>query len=163
MKTPLALLAAAVAAPLVCAAGAGHAADYRAGDLTIEQPWARATPAGATVGAAYLTILNHGRAPDRLLGASVDGAGHVALHTTLHEGGTMRMRMLEALDVPAAAATDLKPGGTHLMLMDLAAPLAEGGEVSATLHFARAGDVPVTVAVRGAGAQAGDHGGHGHP
>jgi periplasmic copper chaperone A len=68
--TGAALVACLLAAP-------AHADDVKAGDLSISQGWARATPRGAKIGGGYLTIQNNGNAPDRLVSASTDVAGKV--------------------------------------------------------------------------------------
>src|SRR5689334_7323517 len=108
------------AAALALAALAALAHDYKAGAITINHPWARATPQGATVGAGYFTLTNTGTAPDRLIGASAAAAGHVELHAMSMVDGVMRMR-------PVKDGVELKPGQTvefksnafHLMLVDL--------------------------------------------
>jgi len=65
----------------------GAPADFQAGALKISQPWSRATPKGAQVGAGYLTITNTGSEPDRLIGGSLADAGRVEIHEDTIEGG----------------------------------------------------------------------------
>jgi copper(I)-binding protein len=117
-----------------------------AGQLTITDAWARATPPGARTAAAYLRIANAGAA-DTLLGASTPSAGMVEIHTHIDEGGLQRMVELAELTLPAGQAVQLEPGGLHLMLIDLAAPLAPGATVALTLRFAAAGTVELEVPV----------------
>lgn len=138
----------AMLAALVLASAPSVAQDIKSGDLTIVQPWSRATPKGATVGAAYLTIRNSGAMPDRLLSASTDVAHETQVHEMTMEGGIMKMRQLAAgLEIPAGSSVDLKPNGYHLMLMQLNKPLAKGEKISINLLFEHAGKVPVVFQV----------------
>jgi hypothetical protein len=122
-------------AALLCAAAPALA------QVTIESPWARATAPGATVAGGYMTIRNAGAAPDRLLGASSPAATRVELHVHVKEGDVMKMREVKGYDVPAKGAFELKPGGAHLMFMQIKKPFAEGEKVPVTLKFERAGEV----------------------
>lgn len=140
-------------AALMLAAPEAAAENFRAGDLTIQQPWARASAGRARVGVAYLTIANGGAAPDRLLGVASPVAQRAALHVTAMEGGIMKMRAVGAVDIPPGETVTLAPGGLHIMLMRLAAPLKRGTAFPLTLTFARAGAVEVTVRVLGPGAR----------
>jgi copper(I)-binding protein len=130
---------------------AAEAGEVRAGALVIENPWARATPPGAMVGAAYLVIRNTGTSGDRLVGASTPVAATVEIHETRMTDGEMQMRPVEALEIPPGGSVRLQPGGLHLMLMDLGAPLVTGARVPLTLQFAGAGEVRVELAVAPAG------------
>lgn len=138
-----------LACSLMLAAGAAAAHNHgtKAGDLTIEDPWARASAGGQTNGAAYLKIKNAG-ATDKLLAASAPVANVVELHTHVTEGTVMRMRKVEAIDVTGGTTTELKPGGLHVMLIGLKAPLKAGEKFPLTLRFERAGEVKVDVEVR---------------
>jgi copper(I)-binding protein len=131
---------------------AGGARAQEAGGLRIEAPWSRAAGAGRT-GAGYLTITNTGTAPDRLVAARAGIARAVELHTHLHEGGVMRMRPVLAVDLPPGQTVTFGPGGLHLMLLELQAPLNQGESVPVTLVFERAGEVEVRLAVQSAGAR----------
>jgi len=127
---------------------ASQAHDYKLGDLTIEHPWARASIGQVPNGAAYLTIVNAGQETDRLLAVESDVAKHVALHTHLMEDGVMKMRPVDAIEVAPGAPTVLQPGGLHVMLMGLTAPLVEGELFPLTLTFERAGKVEIEVIVQ---------------
>jgi copper(I)-binding protein len=150
------LLAGLAAATLPFAASA-H--EFKLGSLEIIHPWARATPGGAKVGGGYVTIVNHGTEPDRLVGATVpDRSDRVDVHEMAMKDGIMTMRPLpDGLEIRPGETVELKPGGYHLMLQDLKAPLKEGDKVDATLTFQKAGAVKVyfTVAPIGAPAPAG--------
>jgi periplasmic copper chaperone A len=131
-----------------------RADDVKAGDLVISQTWSRATPKGAKTGGGYLTIENKGGAPDRLIGVSADVAGSVQVHEMSMEGGVMKMRPVEkGLTIEPGKTVKLAPGGYHLMMMDLKAPLKQGEKVPVTLEFERAGKVTVSLDVQGAGAK----------
>jgi periplasmic copper chaperone A len=114
--------------------------------IKVEDAWARATPPGAQIGAAYMKIASS--AADRLVGASTPAAARVELHLTEKSGEVLRMREVKAYDIPARGGFELKPGGAHLMLVDLKAPLKQGTKVPLTLRFEKAGEVKVELQVR---------------
>ena len=128
------------------------AQEFKAGDIVIEKPWARATPKGAQVGGGYLTIHNNGATPDRLTGGTADFA-HVEVHQMKSVNGVMEMRELkEGLAIPAHGSVGLTPGGYHIMFTHLTHPLMKGESVKATLKFEHAGPVEVEFNVMGIGA-----------
>lgn len=154
-KTFHALAAILVTAALLPVSGA------LAGDIDIQNPWARASAGPAKAGAAFMDISNGGAA-DRVTGASADVAEVVELHTHIKDGDVMKMRRVEFIDVPAGGAVQLQPGGLHVMFMGLTAPLEEGESFPLTLTFENAGDITVEVVVQKAGAMGAMHGqGHG--
>jgi hypothetical protein len=116
----------------------------------VNDAWARPTVEGQRGGGGFLKITG-GPQADRLLGASSAVAKTVELHQMSHEGGVMRMRAVDAIEVPAGATVELKPGGLHLMFIDLRSPLAVGSEFAVELRFEKAGvvKVPVKVTPRG--------------
>ncbi len=120
--------------------------------VTIENAWSRATPPGAKVGAGYFTIRNQSAAPDRLLGAASPAAARVETHVVEKQGDILRMREVKGYAVPANGSFELKPGGPHLMLVDIKAPLREGDKVPLTLKFEKAGEVAVQLRVERLGA-----------
>jgi len=121
-----------------------------AGAPTVSDAWARATPPGVDVGAAYLSITG-GSANDRLVGASTQRASMVHLHVAEDSGGVATMRPVEGIDVPAGKRVVLAPKGTHIMLMGLVRPLAAGEKFPLVLKFEGAGEQTVQVTVRPAG------------
>ncbi len=126
----------------------------KVGSLAIEQPWMRAVPAGARVAGGYLRITNGGSEPDRLVGASIPQAGRGEVHEMSTEGGIMRMREVEGgIEIRPGRTIELKPGGFHLMFMDVTSGPKEGEAVRGTLTFEKAGRVDVTFRVSGLGAQ----------
>jgi len=120
------------------------------GQLEVSDAWARATPAKAENGVAYLTIWTP--TPDRLVSVSSPVAKTAELHTMEMAGMVMKMRPLAGLDIPAGQSVTLKPGGEHIMLMGLNGPLREGQSFPLTLTFEKAGAREVTVPVGKAGA-----------
>jgi periplasmic copper chaperone A len=129
----------------------------------IEQPWSRATPAGARTGAVYLTVTNKSHDADRLLGVSSDVADKSQIHEMKVVNGTMEMREVSTgLPVPAGGSVVLKPGSSHVMLIGLKKPLTAGETIPLTLDFEKAGKVSITVPVRSMGAAHDDMPGMGH-
>lgn len=148
------LRAAAIAAAFASlAAGVAVAAhDTRLGPLQIGHAWARATAGKA--GAAYLEIRNGGGTADKLVAAASPAAGTVELHAHIRDGDVMRMRKVPAIDLAPGEAVKLAPGGLHVMLMGLAAPLNAGDKFPLTLTFEKAGTVTLEVEVQAPAAAA---------
>ncbi len=137
-------------AALAAAAITAHAHSFQLGAIAIGHPYARATVPGQPAGGGYLKLDNRGAA-DRLLSASAGVAGSVELHTMSMEGDVMRMRQLDAIDLPAGKTVELKPGGLHIMFMGLKAPLKAGDSFPMKLKFEKAGEVTVQVKVEAPG------------
>ncbi|MEX1281111.1 MAG: copper chaperone PCu(A)C [Acidimicrobiia bacterium] len=142
------LLMALVALALVAAACGGGD-----GAVAVEDPWARNSPAMATAGAVYMDLTAD--ADDALVGASVDDS--IAAVVEIHEtsamgeddgGGMMQMSPVEAVALPAGETVNLEPGGFHVMLLDLAAPLEVGDTFELTLEFESGESQTVEVEVR---------------
>jgi copper(I)-binding protein len=147
-----------LAAALALTTVAAHAAD-----VVAENGWSRATAAGQSVGAGFLTLRNNGAAADKLVAASSDVAAKVELHQHVNENGVMKMRAVEGgIEVPANGSVTLQPGGYHLMLMGLKAPLAQGQHVPVTLTFEKAGTVVTHLMVAGPGAKGAPAHDHAH-
>ena len=142
-------LAACVAAG-VLAEPAAAANAYIKGYIQVRHAWARATPPGAEVAAGYLEIRNTGKEADRVIGASTPAAARVELHTTAREGGVMKMREVTGFEVPAHKRLELRPSGSHLMLVGLRRPLVKGQRIPLTLHFERGGDLHVELEIHAA-------------
>jgi copper(I)-binding protein len=120
--------------------------------VEIENAWSRATAPGAKVGAGYFTIRNQSAAPDRLIGASSAVAARVETHVVEKQGEILRMREVKGYEVPAKGSFELKPGGAHLMLVDIKRPLKEGEKLPLVLRFQNAGEVKAELEVRALGA-----------
>ena len=128
--------------------------------VIIEKPWARATVPAARVGGAYLTVRNQSAVPDRLTGAASPVAARVEFHVHIADGEIMRMRQVQALEIPPNGSLELKPGAAHLMFVDIRQPFKEGDVVPVTLTFETAGEVTVQARVGGLSARSAAHGGH---
>ena len=103
-------------------------------------------------------IENKGAA-DQLISASSPVSGEVQLHEMAMDGNVMKMRQVNDIAVPAGGAVELKPGGLHLMFMNIKAPLTAGETVPVKLKFAKAGEVEVKMPVNAMGAHGAGHGG----
>ena len=148
-------LAAACAAIASISPVAAH--ESSANGITVAHPWARATPSGAKVGAAYLTITSAAGQDDTLVGAATDAARVAELHNHVMEGDVMKMRKVEGVDIAAGKTVLFQPSGYHVMLIDLMKPLKEGDTLNLVLKFKKAGDIPVEATVEPIGAK-GPHG-----
>ncbi len=131
-----------------------RADDATVGGLKIVAPWARATPKGASVGGAYMKIVNTGSAPDRLVGGTTEIASRFELHEMSMDNGVMKMRSVaDGIEIKPGQTVEFKPGGYHVMLVGLKSGLEQGQHVKATLEFEKAGKVDVEFVVEGLGAQ----------
>jgi copper(I)-binding protein len=134
------------------------ARDYTVGTIRVADPWSRATPRGANVGAGYMTITNTGTVADRLVGGSAEIASTFEVHEMAMENQVMKMRAVTGgLELKPGATVELKPGALHVMFVGLKKPLAAGDRVTATLEFEKAGKVRVEYEVRPMGAGASGH------
>lgn len=139
---------------LSACAGLACAQTYTAGSLKIEQPWTRATPTGAKVAGGYLTITNTGSEPDRLVGGTFPQAARVEVHEMKMANGVMEMREIPGgLEIPPGQKVELKPGGYHMMFMDLRESVKQGTTLKGELRFEKAGTVNVEYRVEGVGAK----------
>jgi periplasmic copper chaperone A len=146
------LLATLVAGSILAGCSSGSAS------IVVSDPWARASSAMASAGAAYMTIDNTGSAADALIGASSPAATTVEVHETVAmgspapgasgDGGMMGMQPVARLEIPAGGSVELKPGSYHIMLIGLKQDLKVGDSIEITLKFETAGEIKVTAAVR---------------
>ena len=137
----------------------GCGAETGAPELEVMDPWARPRMVrvgdegplpGATSG-VYLEIRNRGPAADRLLGGETPSATEIQIHESYLEEDVVRMRRVDGVDLPAGGVVALKPGGLHLMLLDLRQSLQEGDTLSLTLTFQHAPPARLRIPVRGVG------------
>ncbi len=134
---------------LLLAANGALAQDYELQGLTIKHPWARASIGAAKAGVAFMQIENAGAATDRLIAVETEVAKHAALHTHIMDGDIMKMRPVEGgIEIPPKGMAMLKPGGQHVMLMGLKAPLEEGDGMMMKLTFEKAGSIEIMVIVQ---------------
>ena len=126
---------------LVLAAAAPAAAEVRAGDLTIKGAVIRAVAPGVANTAGYLTIANSGAKADKLVSASCSCAKSVEVHLSHVMNGMAMMMPPGPVEIPAKGQVSFSPGGYHLMVTGLKAPLVDGGVQTLTLKFEHAGTV----------------------
>ena len=101
----------------------------------------RATVGSMSSSAAYVSVMNHGKMADRILDATSNLARKTELHRMEMDNGVMRMRPIEGgIDLPAGKTIHLAPGGYHVMLIGLNAPLTAGSIFEITLVFQNAGE-----------------------
>lgn len=144
----------AAAAALSLVSLSALASDYKVGELTLTQPWTRATPPKAKAGGGFVEIINNGTDADRLVGASSDVAAKVEIHEMAVTDGVMKMRKMEyGVEIPAGETVALQPGGFHIMFMGLKQPFEEGSSIPVVLTFEKAGDVAVELPVSKMGAK----------
>lgn len=131
------------AATLLMTSVAAHA---QSPEVTVATPWSRATPQGASTGAAYLTLTSP--AGDTLTGVSSPAAKMAQVHEMKMDGNVMRMREVQGgLALPPGTTVTLQPNGLHIMLMGLTAPLKQGQMVKLHLTFAKAPPEDVTAPI----------------
>lgn len=138
--------------------GLANAQNAKVGSVQIENAYTRSTVPGQQAAGGFMKIENKGAA-DQLVSASSPVAGEVQLHEMAMDGNVMKMRQIKDIAVPAGGSVELKPGGLHLMFMNIKAPLTAGESVPVKLKFAKAGEVEVKMPVNAMGAQGAGHGG----
>ena len=125
-----------------------HAADG-ATTMFISDAWMRASLGEVRATAAYLKIENRGAKPDRLMSISTPVAATAQVHDSAMRDGMMRMTPAEPLIIKPGQSVQLSPGGLHVMVMGLKAPLRAGQSAPMILHFEQAGPVEVQAEIRG--------------
>lgn len=136
---------------LLSSLGAATALDVK--QISIGDVWSRATPQGSQVAVGYVTIENKGQVPERLTGFSTDRAGRTELHEMSMNNGIMEMRQVKSFEILPQKSLELKPGGAHLMFLNVRTPFKEGETFKVRLNFEKAGPVEVDVTVKGIGAK----------
>jgi copper(I)-binding protein len=144
--TRLTIMAAAALA--LFAANAAQAQEYHSKDLTISNAWAR--PAGeGQYSAIYLTIKNAGQEADTFLSAESPVAEKTQVHETRNEDGIMKMRPVkDGIEIKPGSSLEFKPGGYHIMLLDLKKALVEGATAPLTITLAKAGAINMEIKVQ---------------
>jgi copper(I)-binding protein len=132
-----------------------QAQEAKVGSIKVEQAYTRSTVPGQMAAGGFMKIENKGGGADQLVSASSPVAGEVQLHEMAMEGNVMKMRQVKDITVPAGGAVELKPGGLHLMFMNIKAPLTAGESVPVKLKFAKAGEVEVKMPVNAMGQSGG--------
>ncbi|RKT44245.1 copper chaperone PCu(A)C [Thiocapsa rosea] len=137
-----------LAATLFTAVSFSAAFSAMGADVSIGDPYARAVPPGQPNSAVFMSLENQTGENQALVGAESHVSETVELHTHVEEGGMMRMRRIEKIEVPAGETVTLKPGGLHVMLIGLKQPLEPDDAVDLTLIFEDGSRMPVQAPVR---------------
>lgn len=129
--------------------------------IAVQNAWVRPTVGEQDATGAYLTISS--QEPLTLVGVATPAAEIAEVHEMKMDGDIMRMRMAERIEIKAGEALELKPGGYHLMLMSLTAPIQTGQEIELSLQFEKADGSKIEMPVKAVAGQnaAGDHHNHG--
>ncbi len=138
---------------LVLCALSLKAAPEAPGPLVFSDAYVRASVPGQSVGAAYVSIHNHGPQDDFLIAAHSSAAASVDLHSSHNQQGMTHMQRESRLRIPAGGALQMQPGGVHLMLQNLKTPLKAGEQVTLQLVFEKAGTQHLTLPVRALSAE----------
>jgi copper(I)-binding protein len=139
---------AAFALALSCLSLPAHARDYTVGALKITHPWSRPTPPSALSAVGYLTIVNRGSSPDRLIDGASPAADKLEIHKMSMAGGVMSMRAVEGgVVIPPEGSVALAPDGYHLMLVGPKRPFKAGDHIPIELRFEHAGTVKLDLEV----------------
>ncbi|MDH5750480.1 MAG: copper chaperone PCu(A)C [Rhodospirillales bacterium] len=147
----------ALVAAVAAISSQAMAMDYKVGNLTVSDPWARASAGKARNGAAYFTVTNTGDKPDRLISAASKAAAKVELHSVGMKDGVMMMHSVKGIEVAPGEPAVLKPGGLHVMLMGLTEPLKENATLHLTLTFEKSGTLDIMAPIKKAGAMDSGH------
>ena len=135
-----ALLSTLLATP-VCAAGL-------ADQISVVDPYVRMAPPGAKVTAAFMVVKNTSDKDIQIVKADSPAAKVTELHNHINDNGVMRMRQVKEIPLPAKGEAVLKPGGYHVMLIDMQAPLKEGDKLAITLKFSDGGTKTIEAPVK---------------
>ena len=144
------LLKAFALAALLLPATFANAHEYTKGDLHIAHPWSQELPPNAPNVAAYFVVHNKGNGADRLLSVASPISDNAELHEHVMKDGLMKMQQVPSVVVPAGGDLVFAPGAYHVMLMQPKdrSLLRDGKRFPLTLHFEKAGDITVEVAVQ---------------
>jgi copper(I)-binding protein len=156
--SPRAALAASATVLSLLMAGAANA--QAEPSLKVAEPWVRATVPGSSVAAAYMQLSS--AKPLKFVKAESAAAKTVELHNMTMKDGVMEMKAVEAINVPANGKVELKPGGYHIMLINIAKPVKVGDTVPLKLTFETADKKTFTVDVSAKGKDAGGGMAHQH-
>jgi len=127
------------------------AAEFRIGDVLIENPWSRPPPPVAVTGAAYFALSIRSDGSDKLIAVDSPIAERVEMHQHSMQNGVMSMRRVHDVEVVSQRPTVFEPGGLHIMLIGLREHLPQGATFPLTLTFEKAGSVTVIVDVQPGG------------
>ncbi|MCI0454942.1 MAG: copper chaperone PCu(A)C [Candidatus Dadabacteria bacterium] len=117
--------------------------------IEIKEPWVREVPPVSPVTAVYMVIENEGNEDDRLIDVSTEAASQAEIHDTLiDEKGIAKMQRFESMDIPSGKGVELKPGGSHVMLIGLKKALKAGDKIELNLKFEKSGIIKIQAQVK---------------
>ena len=117
---------------------------FEKGDIEVHHPYSDETIPGSSVADGFMTIINHGKAADRLLSVTSPASDNIMIHEMKMEGDVMKMRALpDGIEIPAGGEVKLKHGGLHIMFMNPKQSFDQGDMVKATLTFEKAGPIDI--------------------
>jgi copper(I)-binding protein len=149
------LISLIMSAALLLAGVPSHAGEYQAGEIRIDNPYARPTMPGQTSGGAYLTLENKGKNPDKLISIASPAAKAVEIHTMSMDGNIMKMREVTSIELKPSDRVEMKPGhGYHIMLIGIKKPLQVGDKIPLMLTFEKSGKVEISASVESNGPKA---------
>ena len=135
-----------------------HDESHKSQGIEVVDAWAKASLAGTTNGAAFVTLSNQSGEVDRIVAAETPVAAKAELHTHLMDDGVMKMRPLAAVELEPGETAAMAPGGLHVMLLGMTEPLKEGMSFPLTLILERSGPIHVDAMVKAANAIGAGHG-----
>lgn len=106
-----------------------------ADQVSVQDPYVRLAPPGAPATGAFMVLKNGGDKDVKVVKADNPASKVTEMHSHVNDNGVMKMRPVPAIDIKAKGEAALKPGGLHIMLIDLKAPMKEGEVVPITLEF----------------------------
>jgi copper(I)-binding protein len=147
-----AILRTLIVLALAALAAAAEARSARVLNIEVSDVWSRATPPTANAGVAYVAVTNQGGEADRIVAVEATVAPRAEMHMHVMDGDIASMRLVQAVEVHPSETIAFRPGGLHIMLVDLKAPLKEGETFPLTLVFERSGRVRVDISIGKPGA-----------
>jgi len=157
MMKPFSFKSLAAGLSLCALAGFAPAALAQDATLTVDDAWVRATVPSQHATGAFMRLTS--AVPGRLVAVESDAAKHVEVHEMAMQDNVMKMRQVPGIDLPAGQPVELKPGGYHVMLIDLAKQIQPGDRIALTLVVEDASQqqrrVPVQAEARALNAKAG--------
>lgn len=149
MKKFIFLLVLIFALTMMAACGAAQETNTSSEpQIKVMEPWSRPSPMVAGNGAVYMMLINEGGAGDALISAETDVAEVVELHETKMEGDMMKMSPVAKVEIPAGGSAALKPGGLHVMLINLQEQLVPGEKIKLTLNFEKSDPLTIEAEIR---------------
>lgn len=118
--------------------------------IEVKDVWVREVPPASSVTAVYMVIENKGNEDDRLIEVKTDVSNYAEIHNTLvDEKGIAKMEKFEYINIPSGKSVELKPSGSHIMLIGLNKSLKAGDKIELDLKFEKFGIIKARAQVKG--------------